>query len=114
MPQTPDTADREPLMPRLLADWRAVAGALLRNHYILAVAIFLLWILVIDEDNLFARYRYERKIASLEAERARLTESIEQDRRKMDELRHNRASLEKFAREEYYMRRDGEVIFIIK
>lgn len=99
---------------RVLRDVREVAATLLRNRYVVAMFIFLLWIGFIDEDNLIARYHNERKIASLEAERGDLTEAIEQDRRKMDELRHNRASLEKFAREEYFMKKDGEVIFIVK
>ena len=76
--------------------------------------VFLVWMLVVDEDNMIARYDYSRQIDELEAEKTLLKEQIEQDRRKMQELMSNKSSLEKFAREEYYMKRDDEVIFIIK
>ena len=43
-----------------------------------------------------------------------LEQGIERDKRKMGELRNNRESLEKFAREEYYMKKPDEVIFIVR
>lgn len=76
--------------------------------------IFLAWISIFDEDNLITKWTYDRKIKELREEKAALENSIEQDQRKMSELKNNRESLEKFAREEYFMKKDDETIFIIK
>lgn len=38
---------------------------------------------------------------------------IEQDSRKLNELKTNRENLEKFAREQYYMKKPDEEIFVI-
>ena len=67
-----------------------------------------------DGNDLISSYRLSQKVRKLEAERDALKESIEQDRRKMDELKSSREKLEKFAREEYYMKRDDEVVFIVR
>jgi cell division protein FtsB len=38
---------------------------------------------------------------------------IEEDKRKLRELKTNNENLEKFAREQYYMKKDDEDLFII-
>lgn len=41
-------------------------------------------------------------------------EKIEEDRKRLEELQTNNANLEKFAREQYLMKKDDEDIFVIK
>lgn len=95
-------------------DLKDALATLFRSRYAVAAMIFLAWITIFDEDNLITKWAYDRKIKELRAEKAALENSIEQDQRKMNELKNNRESLEKFAREEYFMKKDDETIFIIK
>lgn len=95
-------------------DLKRALATLVRNRCAVAVAFFLLWVSIFDRDDLFTKYDQSKEIARLEAEKAKLEQSIECDMRKMNELRNNKESLEKFAREEYYMKKDDEVIFIFK
>lgn len=97
-----------------LSDLKETVITLARCKYFIIVCVFLVWIAFVDDDNLIVKYSQTQAIAKLEAEKARLESSIENDKRKMSELRNNRESLEKFAREEYYMKKDNEVIFILK
>ena len=53
------------------------------------------------------------KINQLENEQKYYREKIEEDKRKKEELFGNRDNLEKFAREQYLMKRENEDIFII-
>ncbi|MBQ3636047.1 MAG: septum formation initiator family protein [Bacteroidales bacterium] len=101
-------------MKAYLKDIRDAFATLLNSKYMLVVIGFLLWMAFMDEDNIFVRYSYGKKIEVLEKEKAKLESEIESDKRKMKELKTNKESLEKFAREEYYMKKDNEVIFIIK
>ncbi len=101
-------------MKAYLKDIRDALATLLNSKYMLVVIGFLLWMAFMDEDNIYVRYTYGKKIEVLEKEKAKLESEIESDKRKMKELKTNKESLEKFAREEYYMKKDNEVIFIIK
>lgn len=95
-------------------DLRETLATLVRNPYVVSVLIFLLWMTFIDDDNLITSHRYSQKIEELSEEKESLLNGIEQDRREMKELKSNSETLEKFAREKYFMKKDGEVIFIIK
>ncbi len=95
-------------------DIKQTIATLVKNKYVVSFTIFLLWIGLLDEDNLITQYEYSNKIEQLTQQREQLKESIEQDKRKMNELKNDKVSLEKFAREEYFMKKNNEVIFIIK
>ncbi len=73
-----------------------------------------MWLLFFDANSLVERYKLSREVVRMEVEKERLTEQIVQTERKMNELKSDRDQLEKFAREEYLMKRNDEVIFIIK
>lgn len=96
------------------SDLRETVVTLARCRYFIIVCVFLVWIAFVDDDNLIVKYSQAQAIERLETEKANLEAAIQQDKRKMSELRNNTQSLEKFAREEYYMKKDNEVIFILK
>lgn len=85
-----------------------------RNFYVMATAIFLLWMLVLDSNNLVARFSLTSKLNTLEAEKAWYEEKIQEVQKDRDELFGDRESLEKFAREKYLMKKDSEDIFIVE
>lgn len=86
---------------------------LLRNKYVLTFLIFLLWMLIFDSSNWIELYREYRKIKKYEQEKEYYIEKIENDRNRLKELRTNNENLEKFAREQYLMKRHDEDIFVI-
>ncbi len=77
------------------------------------IGVFL-WMLIFDSDSFIDYYSNARKISALQTECAELTEKIDHSRRKMSELLGSKDKLEKFAREEYFMKKPDEVIFILK
>lgn len=83
------------------------------NKYTLVGAIFLVWILLFDKYSMVNQMELRSKIKELEQEKRLYQERIETDRRKMEELTGDREKLEKFAREQYLMKRDNEDVFII-
>ncbi|MFO7755856.1 MAG: septum formation initiator family protein [Bacteroidales bacterium] len=85
----------------------------LRNRYFLTVLVFLVWIILFDNNNLVNRYRYMKNLRQLENDREYYMERIEEDSRKLNELKTSDENLEKFAREEYFMKKDNEDIYII-
>jgi cell division protein DivIC len=85
-----------------------------RNFYVLGAAGFFVWMLLLDSNNLIARYQLSSKLNSLENEKEYYQEKIEEVQKDHDELFGNQESVEKFAREKYLMKKESEDIFIIE
>jgi cell division protein DivIC len=85
-----------------------------RNFYVIALAIFLLWMLVLDSNNLIARFQLGAKLSSLEDEKEYYEAKIKEVEKDRDELFGDRESIEKFAREKYLMKKESEDIFVIE
>ncbi len=85
----------------------------MKNKYILTILVFLVWIILLDPNNLISRVRGIRTRNRLEQEKEYYMARIEEDRRKLTELRTSNENLEKYAREQYRMKRPDEDLFII-
>ena len=85
----------------------------IRNKYALTFIIFLIWILLFDSNNLIARYRDMRDLHKLKTDREYYLKRIETDRQKLHELKTDNHNLEKFAREQYRMKKNDEDLYII-
>ncbi len=85
----------------------------LRNKYLIAVLVFLVWLLVFDRNSLIDRVKYIRTLSDLEEEKQYYIERIDKDSRRLNELKTDRDNLEKFAREQYFMKKENEDVFVI-
>jgi len=70
-------------------------------------------LLFFSQNNLLDRFDNISKLNQLKKDKAYYNKAIENAQRKMEELKTNKKSLEKFAREEYLMKKPNEDIFII-
>ena len=84
-----------------------------RNKYLLTIVIFIVWVILLDSNNLIARYREMRELRKLRAEKEYYMQKIEADRKKLNELKTDNNNLEKFAREQYRMKKADEDLYII-
>lgn len=83
------------------------------NKYLIAFAVFVVWIMYFDENN-FRKHRQNlNELAQLEAQVDFYKQKIEADKRKLYELQTNDENLEKFAREQFLMKKANEDIFVI-
>ena len=85
----------------------------LRNKYFLAISIFAVWILILDTNNLLDRVKQISELHKLRQEREYLTKKIDDDRKKLDELKTDDHNLEKFAREQFRMKKKDEDLYIV-
>jgi len=81
---------------------------------IITSVLFLLWLLFFDSDNFLKQRENSHKLYQLTEQRDYLKYKIKADQQKIEELKTDNESLEKFAREEYLMKKENEDIFIIK
>ena len=85
----------------------------LRNFYIVSLAVFFAWMLLLDSNNLLARYQLGSKLNSLEDEKEYYEQKIREVQKDRSELFGDRESVEKFAREKYLMKKETEDIYVI-
>ena len=83
------------------------------NKYWLVTILFLAITFFVGDSNLYNRFKYDEKIRFLEGEINRYKKEIEQNKKKIQELQTDKEGLERFAREEYLMKKEDEDIFII-
>ncbi len=83
-----------------------------RNKYFLASLAFLIWLTFFDEFNLIDRFQSMSDLKQLQQDREFYEKKIKEDSQRLKELKTNRENLEKFAREQFLMKKDNEDIFI--
>jgi cell division protein FtsB len=84
----------------------------LKNKYAITIAIFLVFLLFFDQNNIITQYTYRSQLNKLKTEKEYFNQEIEKTTRELNELTKNPVSLEKFAREKYYMKKENEEIFV--
>ncbi len=87
---------------------------ILVNKYTIVILFFFVYLICFDDHSLVKRYRSSQEIKKLEQEYQDYIEEIEQNKAKIRQLTSDTTYLEKFAREQYFMKRDNEEIFILK
>ncbi len=90
-----------------------IGKVLLRKKAIVVIVLVTLLILFFDNESAINWLRHKSAIKDLEAEKAYYQQKIDNDKRRINELNSNKASLEKFAREQFMMKRKKEDIFML-
>jgi cell division protein FtsB len=83
------------------------------NKYVLVVVASLIITFTIGDSNLYVRYKYDEQIRELESEIRAYRKEIEENQKRLDEMRNSKESIERYAREEFFMKKPDEDVFII-
>ena len=83
------------------------------NLYILISVVFFIWIFFIDSNSILVNIKLNREISELKKRKDILENQIQIDKQIISNLQ-NPDSLEKYAREKLYMKKENEEIFIIE
>ena len=83
------------------------------NKYIIVLSIFIVWMVFFDENSMLNHREFNKEIDKLNSEKEYYNTQIEQDKELINKL-DSKEELEKFAREEYNMKRENEEIYIIE
>ncbi len=83
------------------------------NKYVITLSIFIVWMVFFDENSMLNHREFNKEINKLKSEKKYYKTQIEQDKELINKLKNNE-ELEKFAREEYNMKKDNEEIYLIE
>jgi cell division protein FtsB len=84
-----------------------------RNIFFLTGIVFAVWMLFFDENNMLVQYARRHELADLQKKSNFYKREITNVDKQYLELTTNSESQEKFARENYMMKRDNEDVFVI-
>ena len=85
----------------------------LSNKYVIVLVLFIVWMGFFDENSFINQRELDNEIDKLENANEYYKKQIDEDQNIIDNL-NDPDSLEKYAREEYKMKRENEDIFIIE
>ena len=86
---------------------------ILTNLYILVLTVFVVWMVFFDTNSLLIHLELKKEIKKLEKQKEFLRSEIDKDKQILEKLS-DPEELEKFAREQYYLKKKDEEIYLIE
>ena len=86
----------------------------LNSYQLLILGVLIAMLFFFSDSSIRKRIKYERQIKDLREQIDFYRAQTDTDKGKLNELRSNNDNLEKFARENYLMKKENEEIFIIE
>ena len=88
---------------------------ILKNRYVLVALFMIVWIGFFDRYSFFIkRWQDNRELKQVEQESEYYKKQIAEIKKKSAEFDRNKESMERFARERYYMKKDKEDVYIVE
>jgi len=84
------------------------------NKYIMAIITFIMMMLFFDDNNIFLQLDRKRQLNDLLKSKAFYEAEIANTQQTLKDLQSSPASVEKYARENFLMKRDNEDIFVVE
>ncbi|MGZ8557180.1 MAG: FtsB family cell division protein [Chitinophagaceae bacterium] len=101
------------LKPTLLGKvWKRLSFWL-RNKYFIAVGVFAAILLFFDKNDVFTQATRKNQLRDLLESKQYYTDRIAAERKELELLKSNPATIEKYAREKYLMKRSNEDLYLI-
>ncbi|WP_276166233.1 FtsB family cell division protein [Zobellia alginiliquefaciens] len=87
--------------------------SILTNMYVLVLTVFVIWMLFFDTNSLLIHLELKKEIQKLEKQQEFLKDEIANDKKILEKLS-DPEELEKFAREQYFLKKKNEEIYLIE
>ena len=88
--------------------------AILTNKYLLAFVAFTVWMLCFDDrDFMTTHIKYPRELRQLKESKRYYQQEIAKTTEELKQIKSNAATIEKYAREKFLMKRENEDLFVI-
>ncbi len=88
-------------------------AAIFSSIYVLILTAFVVWMVFFDTNSLRIHMELKGEIENLEKQKEYLREQIKNDKKIIEKLS-DPEELEKFAREQYYLKKKNEEIYLIE
>jgi len=86
----------------------------LRNKFLLATTAFVIWMLFFDKNDVFTQMARRSELREMKQSKAWYQQQIAESQKFSKDLQFNASAVEKYAREQYLMKRDNEDLFVVQ
>lgn len=86
----------------------------IKNKYFISFTAFLFILLFLDKNDLLTQFTRSKELKELEQSKQYYIRQITTEHKELELLKKNPATLEKYAREKYLMKRDNEDLFVLQ
>lgn len=85
-----------------------------KSKYILSLFVSAAWMMFFDDrDIVTTHFRHPQELLELQQSKTYYQQQINNTRTELQQLKLNTATIEKYAREKYFMKRDNEDLFVV-
>jgi cell division protein FtsB len=86
----------------------------LKNKYLITLVAFALFMMFFDHNDVFVQLERKKQLNELLSSKKFYQGEIDKTKKELFDLQNNPAALEKYARENFYMKRDNEDVFVVE
>jgi len=83
------------------------------NTYVLVLTLFTIWMAFFDTNSLLLHYELKQEVKKLQEQAEYFKKESEKDKKEIEKLS-TLEGKEKYAREQYHMKKDNEEVFLIE
>lgn len=91
---------------------RNIVKRILKNKYFYTFLLFVIWVGLFDKNSCVTQQKYKKKIQEMEQQKDYYVKKFKEDSTRLEEFK-SPEKLEKFARENYYMKKENEDLYVI-
>jgi cell division protein DivIC len=84
------------------------------NKYLLAASFLVVWLLFFDDRDVFTQLKSTKQLKELKAKETYYKTEIEKNRTALADIQSSSAAIEKIAREQFKMKKDGEDLYLVE
>lgn len=84
------------------------------NKYLLSITIFLVWMLFFDQKDIFSNFQRKKELNNLMQKKQYYLQEISKTKQELADFQSNTLTIEKFGREHYMLKKDGEDVYIVE
>ncbi|MEY4051168.1 MAG: septum formation initiator family protein [Chitinophagia bacterium] len=84
------------------------------NRYFIVSFGFVVWMLFFDQRDFFQQRERAAELKKVEDAKKYYQKEIESTQKQLDNIQNNKAAIEKYARERYLLRREGEELYLFE
>ena len=85
----------------------------LKSKYFITAAAFIVWMIFFDRNDIPYQLKRINELKELQQSEQRMDQQITDTKKELELLKSNPATLEKYAREKYMMKRENEDLYIL-
>ena len=87
---------------------------IITNRYFVVSLAFVIWMLFFDQRDFFLQRERKAALEKLEAAKKYYQDEIADTKKQLENIQSNPAAVEKYARERYLLRREGEEVYLFE